>query len=278
MTRRRRAPTAPPHVRIQDHFYWLLAHLTPPEAKLYFAFRLQAWRADGRRKGYISKSLRKISKEIDLAWTSAQRAMKGLERKGFVVWKPSGIYLPEPEKLPDPPLFSHEFRTRFNTEAPRKIPSETKTQVVHSGPGVVQIGTKVVQIGTNLVHSGPPTPNIHLKNQQVTRARNDHRYDLEKRYTERRASRPLEGVECARSNLIEGGNRGTRDGKHPLSQSEIKQYLDELRQITSAPAPPAVRSDAERDRYEEERRAELRRQAEQLNEGRDDVRSDDPSA
>lgn len=136
MTKRGDAPTrrdrpTQPFSKLPDAVYsQILPYLTPYEFTLLIALKCQAWRKDGSKKGVIRKSLRRISKDIRMAWSTTWRAFEGLHEKGFVRADRYGIRLLDPD-------FTRPITTAITTTVQKggqRIKSESGPTRARGGP------------------------------------------------------------------------------------------------------------------------------------------------
>lgn len=72
-----------PHVRVPDQFYRLFKFFRPTEIHLLLALSCITRRV-GQERGLVKKSLREIARDIGMPWSVARRAWKGLEELEFV--------------------------------------------------------------------------------------------------------------------------------------------------------------------------------------------------
>jgi hypothetical protein len=111
-TSKRPDRTTEPHSRIPDAIYFdVLPYLTGSETKLWLALKSREWRKDGTRRGIVKKSLNRIASDVRMSRESVQRAFRGLKTKGLAEWAGFGIRLLEPS-------FTTAVTTGFTTERP----------------------------------------------------------------------------------------------------------------------------------------------------------------
>lgn len=140
-----------PHVRIPDEFYKLLGFFAPREVTLLLAILCQTWRKEGRRKGEVRKSLRRIARDIRMSWAVAQRACQALRDKGFVSIRNGKLYV-------DCDPFATALATAFATFPDRGNPVEkTLKNWPAVGPGGPLEGQSGPLEGQEWPAGGPPT-------------------------------------------------------------------------------------------------------------------------
>jgi len=264
-------PSSPaPHVRIADQFYWFLSNLTPQETKLYLAFRFLAWRKDGRKKGHIGKSLRRIAREISMAYSTAHRALHGLQNKNLIRQTAFGFVLLEPSNgtlqssgSPRFGSFDNPVDTSFDTPLTAVGGGEDKAKHYPNRIGVISERLTPIQIGY-------PTPNNPSGEKGLQRGETI----IDPYLLENAPSASREDA-ARRFCLTERGEVNDTKTDEPLSAVEAKQRLEELRrrareaiaiveESQKKTSAPQLETNEEQATKEAKRIAELKRQAAEL--------------
>lgn len=260
-----------PHSRIPDAIYYeLLPYVTPIELKLWLALKSREWRKDGTRKGLIRKSLRRISNDIAMPWSTTRKAFNGLRLKGLAEWAGAGIRLLEPR-----------FTTSIPTGVTTSVPSGGRRTLGESGHMVPRGGHHRTQRWAPNAQEGHLVPfpsngidhgrsDLTIRHASVASSRavdvpngNDSRAHREDARASARGSRALSRESSKRK------ERGTvQEEERPLTREEARAALAKVKLAALAAAEDGtakLRAQRdEQDKREHERRELLRQQAAEL--------------
>jgi hypothetical protein len=273
-TSKRPDRTTEPHSRIPDAIYFdVLPFLTAYETKLWLALKSREWRKDGTRRGFVKKSLNRIASDIRMSRSTVQRAFSGLRKKGVAEWAGFGIRLLEPS-------FTTAVTTGFTTEEHRRRRPRNGPGVAHgwAGSGVIlRPATTVIPFTPNENGCGRSVITIRRARDEPTHAvdvRGDSANPASRRSARAsaRSSRALpDNSHSSGKDKAEVPDETIPSNKldaRPLDRETMHRLMREIRARAEAAAEEgAAKRDAgiaaER-KKDADRRAELKRQAEEL--------------
>jgi hypothetical protein len=273
-TSKRPDRTTEPHSRIPDAIYFdVLPYLTGSETKLWLALKSREWRKDGTRRGIVRKSLNRVALDIRMSRDSVQRAFSGLRKKGVAEWAGFGIRLLEPS-------FTTAVTTGFTTEEHRRRRPEIRPGVAGkqaASDRSFRPATTVIPFSPNESGCGRSVITIRRARDEPTHAvdlRNDSA-DPASRQSARasaRSSRALPDNSHSsgkdKAEVLDETNPSAELDAKPLDRETMHRLMREIRARAEAAAEEgAAKRDAgiaaER-KKDADRRAELKRQAEEL--------------
>lgn len=263
-----------PHSRIPDSIYFdVLPFLTGSEVKLWMALKSREWRKDGTRRGLVKKSLNRIASDIRMSRTAVQRAFAGLRKKGVAEWAGYGIRLLEPS-------FTTAVTTGFTTE-------DHRLRRPTNGPGVARkwaVSDRHYGPAATVIPFSPNESGCGRSDLTIRRARDEptHAVDVPNvpayqalRRSARasaRSSRALPDNSHSsgkdKAEMPDENNSNEKLDATPLDRETMRKLLQQVRARAEAAADEGAAkreaSIAASRQKDTDRRAELRRQADEL--------------